>query len=162
MTVGSVGCYLSHYMLWQNLNDNNDIVFIVEDDVVLIPNFTEHFEKFYTQVPADWDIIYIGYESLSGVNNEPINAKISKGIPACTYAYMIKKSSIPMLLEKMKVMKCPIDTQIRYELENNIHSYVFTPNLASQKSSTVEKTDNNPIFKSMTYDWNLDVNKVNG
>jgi GR25 family glycosyltransferase involved in LPS biosynthesis len=161
MTVGSVGCYLSHYMLWQNLNDINDITFIVEDDVVLIPDFVEHFEKFYDIVPADWDIIYVGYESLSGVEHVEVNNKIIKGIPACTYAYMIKKSSIIKFLEAMKTMKYPVDTQIQHELGHTINSYVFSPKLASQKSSIIERNFNDPSFKSMTYDWILDINKVN-
>lgn len=155
VTVGAVGCYITHYMLWQNImNDSNDMFFIVEDDASLVNNFIDIFTEYFKHVPEDWDILYIGHESLQLVNPIVINDRISQGIPACTYAYVIKKKTIPMLLE-LAPINMPIDTLIRLKLGNRIKSYAFTPKLASQKSSVVEELHYDPEFRSLTYDWNL-------
>lgn len=161
VTVGAVGCYISHYMLWQNIIDKpDDIILIVEDDVILVDDFTSLLKKYMTYVPLNWDIIYIGHESLHLVNPEVINERVAKGVPACTYAYMIKKSTIPMLLELCPITM-PIDTHIRIQLKNRINSYALTPKLATQKSSIIEKIDSNLDFKSLTYDWKLNPSNVN-
>ena len=148
-------------MLWQNiLNYNSDMFFITEDDVSLIDNFTCLFWEYMKYVPNDWNIIYVGHESLNLVNPTVINDKISEGIPACTYAYVIKKSTIPILLE-LAPIKMPIDTQIRLQLKNKIKSYAFTPKLAFQKSSVVEEICYDETFKSLTYDWAINPCKIN-
>lgn len=155
VTVGAVGCYISHYMLWQNIMDSDtDTFFIVEDDVSLVNNFIEVFTEYLQHVPSDWDIIYVGHESLHLVNPTVINDKVSQGIPACTYAYVIKKKTIPMLLE-LAPIDMPVDTLIRLKLGNRIKSYAFTPKLATQKSSVVEEINYDPDFRSLTYDWTI-------
>jgi len=160
VTIGAVGCYISHYMLWQNIMDSNtDIFFIVEDDVSLVDNFSDLFTEYLQYVPSDWDIIYVGHESLHLVNPKVINDKVSQGVPACTYAYVIKKNIIPMLLE-LAPIDMPIDTMIRLKLGDRIKSYAFTPKLATQKSSVVEQTNYDSIFKSLTYDWKLNPNGI--
>lgn len=160
VTIGAVGCYLSHYMLWQNIMDSDsDMFFIVEDDVSLIDNFTNKLTEYFTYVPSNWDIIYVGHESLHSVNPIIINDKVSRGIPACTYAYIIKKETIPMLLE-LAPIDMPVDTLIRLKLGDRINSYAFTPKLATQKSSVVEKIKDDEHFKSLTYDWTLNPNNA--
>lgn len=163
VTVGAVGCYISHYMLWQNIIESAaDIFFIVEDDVSLIDNFTDVFMEYLKHVPSDWDIIYVGHESLHLVNPQVINDKVSQGIPACTYAYIIKKKTIPMLLE-LAPIDMPIDTLIRLKLGNKLKSYVLTPKLATQKSSVVEEVNYDSVFRSMTYDWTINpCNRISG
>lgn len=163
VTVGAVGCYISHYMLWQNIMDSSaDTFFIVEDDVLLVDNFTNTFPEYFQFVPSDWDIIYVGHESLHLVNPIIINNKISQGIPACTYAYIIRKKTISMLLE-LTPIDMPIDTLIRLKLGNKIKSYAFTPKLASQKSSVVEEINYDPKFRSLTYDWTINpCNRISG
>lgn len=159
VTVGAVGCYISHYMLWQNIMDSDaDTFFIVEDDVSLMDNFTDVFTEYFQNVPSDWDIIYVGHESIHLVNPKVINNKVSQCIPACTYAYVIKKKTIPMLLE-LAPIDMPVDTLIRLKLGDRIKSYAFTPKLATQKSSVIEELNYDPDFRSLTYDWELNPQK---
>ncbi|XP_017304196.2 glycosyltransferase 25 family member-like [Diaphorina citri] len=70
MKKGEIGCFLSHYNIWNEVVDNNhDIVMVLEDDV--------RFESFFRQklatilkelktktLPA-WDLIYLGRKKLS-------------------------------------------------------------------------------------------------
>jgi len=161
LTVGQVGCYISHYMLWQNILESSaDSILILEDDVHLEDEFVFKLNEYLYHVPEDWGLLYIGYESLQGVNPLVISDKISEGFPACTYAYMIKKSTIPILLNEVKPITCPVDTTLRYKLKDKVKSYVLTPQLAHQKSSLLNRNNVDPIFKSMTYDWDRDVYKI--
>lgn len=161
VTIGQVGCYISHYILWQNLeSDRNNTILIVEDDVSLVPNFVKSLHHYLQSVPEDWELLYIGYESLDNIEHKCINNKVISGFPACTYAYMIKKSIIPLLLSELKPVGVPIDTQMRYKLKDKVKSYALTPQLAYQKSSLLDETQEpNTIFKSLTYDWDMDIYK---
>ncbi|KAL1456412.1 hypothetical protein WDU94_001143 [Cyamophila willieti] len=68
MKKGEIGCFLSHYKIWNDVIDKNyDIVMVLEDDV--------RFESFFRQklvailkelrtLPS-WDLIYLGRKKLS-------------------------------------------------------------------------------------------------
>ena len=65
-TIGGVGCALSHITLWQNLMKSNDnVFFIVEDDLVLKPGDWEKVRQLYLQNKwlqdsNTWDIWSVG------------------------------------------------------------------------------------------------------
>ena len=158
VTVGQVGCYVSHYMLWQNILENSDdTILILEDDAQLEDDFIFRLNEALYHVPNDWGLLYLGYESLHGVQPRVINDRICEAFPACTYAYMIKKSTIPILLNEIKPINCPVDTMLRYKLKDKVKSYVLTPQLVYQKSSLLQGGNVDPTFKSMTYDWEMDI-----
>jgi GR25 family glycosyltransferase involved in LPS biosynthesis len=160
---GAVGCALSHYSLWQSiLLDNgiqfSDTIVIFEDDVDLKPGFLDTISEVFGNddtIPSNWDLVYLGHESIEGCGFSRINDVIVESIPACTYAYAIKKRCIPLLLESVEPLSYPIDTQMRYNLKGKIKSYAFYPTIVSQRSSTLEFS-NTDQFKSMTYDWGID------
>lgn len=161
VTKGAVGCYISHYMLWQNIMDDiNDKILIVEDDVELVDDFVFKLNESLYHVPDNWDMLYIGHESLYLVNATVVNERISRGVPACTYAYIINKKCIPTLLGLCPI-NMPVDTQIREQLNHKLNIYALTPQLAYQKSSILNNSSKrDPSFKSLTYDWELNPSKI--
>lgn len=141
---GSVGCYLSHLKIWDQILESDYInqALILEDDVDLDPDFNKKLEKYYKLVPDNWDLIYLGTGKMKGTN---INNKIMKpkegnhiGHNNGTFGYIIKKSSIP----KIKKLILPIDHKtIDYMIRSHfgkikgyffinkiiIHNYDFAP-----------------------------------
>jgi GR25 family glycosyltransferase involved in LPS biosynthesis len=108
LSIGAVGCSLSHILLWQKLlNSNNNGFMIFEDDT--LPNFTlEHFKKYIDYIPDDWDIILLGYVSV--FKKENINSYISKIYSWWgTHAYIIHKNKINTLLNEAFPLKTQID-----------------------------------------------------
>jgi len=141
---GSVGCYLSHIKIWDEILESENInqALILEDDIDLDIDFNQKLEKYYQQVPDNWDLIYLGTGKMKGNN---ITKKIMKpkvgnyiGYNNGTFGYIIKKSSI----HKLKKLILPIDHKtIDYVIRSNfgkikgyffinkiiIHNYDFNP-----------------------------------
>ena len=61
LTLGAVGCYLSHLKVWELIVEKNiDYALVFEDDVML-PSYTaERVVNYLRTLPEDWDIVYFG------------------------------------------------------------------------------------------------------
>lgn len=66
LTMGEIGCFLSHYLIWEEMiNSGLNKVLILEDDVRFEPNFRREFQALLDEADKlfskyDWDLIYIG------------------------------------------------------------------------------------------------------
>ena len=162
---GRIGCLLSHYMLWQTLwhLPYNEIL-ILEDDAFLCENFQEKFLEFKKDLPDDWQYVFVGHCCLPP--NE-YQIKVTDNIittthpPMCTHAYMIKKSSIPVLLDTNHQAWAAVDIQIQKKTLKILKHYVFMPPLIEQVSLLKQRNlndmiDENNIFDSLTLDSNYD------
>lgn len=159
VTQGAIGCFISHYMFWQNVKNFSmtDKFVVFEDDVVLPENFTRMFGSYLKFVPDNWDIIYLGHESMDSCNPIKINDFVYKCIPACTFAYAIRSNKVlDILLDTLRPIRYPIDTQMILDLSSKVNSYCLFPSLVYQKSSNESQN----FFKSMTYDWKLDYKNI--
>src|SRR5690606_11229242 len=61
LTPGEVGCFASHYLLWQRCVERNEPIIVMEDDVELHPKLTEAMRI----VPA---LAELGYVRLAGTS----------------------------------------------------------------------------------------------
>jgi GR25 family glycosyltransferase involved in LPS biosynthesis len=152
ITQGNVGCILSHYMLWKTLSylsDNEYLIF--EDDVVLCEGFKDKLLDYKSRLPSDWQHAFVGYCCLDAATKveHAKNIVTAYWPPMCTHAYMVKKESLPVLIETNSVAWTNIDIQIqkRTLMTNKLKHYVFDPPLAEQISINWP-TD--PNFKSTT------------
>lgn len=159
ITPGRIGCLLSHYMLWQTLwHLPHEEIIIFEDDIVLCENFQERFFQAKSQLPNDWQYVFIGHCCLPP---EEYQIKISENVitnihsPMCTHAYMIKKSSIPVLLETNHQAWAAVDIQIQKRSLKILKHYVFLPSLVEQVSLLKQRypekgIDSENVFNSLT------------
>lgn len=160
---GRIGCLLSHFMLWKVLQHSNyEEILILEDDVVLCENFQEKLEVIKNQLPENWDYVFVGHCCLQ---DKKFCSKISDGIfislepPLCTHAYMIKKSTVPILIETNSQAWAAVDIQIQKKSLNHLNYYIFNPPLADQLS-LIKQNDNSldidSTFDSLTLDSKYD------
>ena len=105
--IGSVACLVSHINLYKKIyNENKDndkeIFLILEDDAVLCPNFLQKLNFYYDFIPDNWDMVWLGYNKLKGdlINKYIMKPKNNPGVGynAQHHCYLIKKSSIPKIL----------------------------------------------------------------
>ena len=63
------GCFLSHLALWLKLimGDHEEVI-IMEGDVYLPNDFGTRFEAFYKELPKDYDIAYLTYNTDMHIN----------------------------------------------------------------------------------------------
>jgi len=60
ITRGEVGCFLSHYRIWEKMKEN-EIYLILEDDVRFETNFVRELQIIFKEAKTiEWDLIYIG------------------------------------------------------------------------------------------------------
>lgn len=158
MTDGAVGCYLSHFVLWNVLSYlPEDEFLIVEDDAVFADNFQEKFINTYKKLPKDWDLVYVGWVPCGNV---PPPVIVDEGIsirhPSATHGYLIKKRIIKKVINSIQPCGSPIDLVMVNKLLPHIKFYTFDPPLINQRSY-LNFTD--PIWSSLVYDWENDLYK---
>lgn len=147
---GQLGCLLSHYMLWNILNYlSYDEYIIFEDDVILCENFIEKFLDYKSRLPKDWQYVFLGRSCLDNltIKQHDQNVITTKFPPLGTFAYMIKKEIIPLLIETNNVAWTAIDIQIqkRSLMAKNIKYYIFEPPLITEISGN---QPDHPFIKS--------------
>jgi GR25 family glycosyltransferase involved in LPS biosynthesis len=131
---GELGCFLSHYTLWQHLCVNGvREALIFEDDVVLAEKFVDRFATCYEHLPRCWQFAYVGW-SRPDLELRPVNDHIGvMGYPWGTYAYLLRWEALPVLLDGMNEVRMPVDVQL-YEVLPQLRTYCFNPSLVLDRS----------------------------
>ena len=134
---GDLGCALSHIYLWEKLiKKKHEYVLILEDDVILDDNFIELFDKYYKQVPDDWDMIHLGSSWLKGKKISENILKTNNTIGS--YAILYKLNTLKELIKKKVPMNNFLDLAIgSFITENNKNSYAFYPPLIKHNNNII-------------------------
>jgi GR25 family glycosyltransferase involved in LPS biosynthesis len=128
-TAGAYGCLLSHLAVISEARDSGAAnIFILEDDVVLDPEFQEKFSRFIKEVPDDWDMLYFGALH----KDEPVKisehvARITKA--NSTFAYALKHTVFDEFIALNRRAEHVLDMN-SYPLQQRFNCYCFMPNLA--------------------------------
>jgi glycosyl transferase family 25 len=151
--VNIISLFLKHIYIY-NLIANSDIEYalILEDDVILDDNFMEKLNTYITELPNDFDALFIG----NGCNLHIPNDKIIEGkhiypmcSTRCTDSYLIsKKCAIKMIsfynyfiMNNIKI-GLPVDHWLNLAFKNtNCNVYWSEPTIVKQGSE-------NNVFKS--------------
>jgi GR25 family glycosyltransferase involved in LPS biosynthesis len=129
----SIGCIMSHWILWQILlRANQDEFLVFEDDVKLCENFKILLLQFMENLPKDWEFSFVGRGgNVSGKEVAPGIIKPNYP-PFCTHAYLVKKSALPLLIQTNEMAWAPIDIQLQKKSLPHLKHYVAEPPLARQ------------------------------
>ena len=132
---GEKGCFLSHYLLWKKILENDyENVIIFEDDAEIVNN--EEFKNIRQFFIPDYDYIYLGfcYEKYKDKIKDVKDFSIYKANKAlCTHAYIISKNGVKKLIEYLNSQDewvNPID-HIMNNIENS-NKYLIVPQLVKQ------------------------------
>jgi len=91
LTKGEVGCFLSHWYLWQECVDYNEPFLILEDDI----QFNQAIDE--DLLDQDGDLIYLSWSEQEPAGATPTHPCY----PYWTSAYIIKPSAAKFLLNSM-------------------------------------------------------------
>ncbi len=111
--------------------------------------------EFKKQLPDDWQYVFVGHCCLPP---EDYQLKVTNNIittthaPMCTHAYMIKKSSIPVLLDTNHQAWAAVDIQIQKKTLKILKHYVFMPPLVEQVSLLKQRNPDKYDFDDTTFD----------
>jgi len=137
--IGEVGCFMSHYILWNKLlNDNCEYYLILEDDAFLTFN-NEILTNFFQSELPKIDLIYcqsvspnfpngkkifntINVEQLTAIPNGYYDLQLIEG----TTGYILSKTGAQKLVEKVKELGCimPVDNFIGIVASEIMNSFI--------------------------------------
>jgi len=132
------GCKLSHMAALSKYD--SEVIFVFEDDSIFVDNFAEEFDKAMTNVPDDWDMLYLGAHLLK---KEPVNQYWVRSLEcSSTHAYMVKASIITKLIDAAMAHKGHVDVAYS-NLHKDLNVYLARPTLVSQEAgfSDIQKVE---------------------
>lgn len=125
---GAYGCLLSHVQVVRAAREAGAAsVLIFEDDAVFDPQFKEKFSTFGKEVPADWDMLYLG--ALHKDAPIKVSEHVSRITKAnSTFAYAIRNTVFDEFIELNSRAEHVLDMN-SYLLQAHFNCYCFMPNL---------------------------------
>jgi glycosyl transferase family 25 len=143
LSLGSVGCILSHLKVWNSIVDSKPGAHVIlEDDACLFPGFQRRFNNLISQWPSDCDILYLGSNSLNAYN---IRRRYRGGFCELnvsvdgTYGYVVTPLTCSKLLKSINTISITtggIDTILSGLLRKGIiKAYHAEPPLVSHDYS---------------------------
>ena len=106
LTKGEVGCFLSHWSIWQKCIERNEKVLILEDDARLTDRFDlQEIEK----LTDTYNFLYLGWKEMA--KSIPIDDKLVQPLyPYWTLGYVITPESAKILCnDAIKTNIIPVD-----------------------------------------------------
>jgi glycosyl transferase family 25 len=132
---GIVGCWLSHYTLWQFIVKHNiDNVLVLEDDAKPVTEFNSRISTELKKIPKDYDLVYFGCSgSCDKIGDDVIGLGYKKNkvisddliiptVPLGTHAYLISNKGAQKLLSYRELKK------VRYHIDCSLSNYVYNNN----------------------------------
>lgn len=113
-TSGMTGCFISHYLLYTQLqSQNNEWNAIIEDDLVVCDDLLYHMELWLKTIPNDADIAFFGYYARPKSSSKQITKDwLTISDFYGTHFYLVKTSSLPKIINLTSVIDDQIDIQI--------------------------------------------------
>ena len=107
LTKGEVGCFLSHWKLWEKCVQLNEPILVLEDDAVITDKFS--YDELYRMKREGYNFIYLGWKEMA--ESISIDDTFVKPVyPYWTLSYMVTPESARILLnEHAKKHIIPVD-----------------------------------------------------
>ena len=97
MTKGEVGCFLSHWRIWEKCIARNEKVLVLEDDARLTDDF--NFEEI-DQLSDTYDFLYLGWKEME--ESLPLSGKLVQPVyPYWTLGYVITPNAAKILVNEV-------------------------------------------------------------
>lgn len=131
LTAGELGCYASHFILWQRCVEQNCPLLIFEDDVAINDNFSSAYNGALEKIEQYGLLRFSGHKPRRWVHIEKVANDVSivrlKIGPLGASCYAISPSAARMLLETADVWFEPIDCHLDRFWEHGIKPFGFAP-----------------------------------
>ena len=147
LTKGEVGCFLSHWHIWQKCIERNESLIVLEDDAIL----TERFDMEEVE-SLPFDFVYLAYHEMG--NGIKITDKLSVPVyPYWTLAYMIRPDAARKLINnEAKRNIFPVDEYLPTMMKSlNVAGY--TEDVVKAVSRSVQGSN---VLAHSRYDYFVD------
>lgn len=141
INAGANGCRMSHLkVLNYAIEKDLDAILVLEDDIEFTENFHEKFSKIESQIPEEFDFLYLGVNPASG-HQEMVTDNIYKiGGKYATHAFIIRKAMYKQAFDF--TISNYIQVDVSYSiLQKTRKAYTIHPNIAYQRSGFSDVED---------------------
>lgn len=134
---GGVGLSITYYKILQNCVGPT---ILLEDDIVISKQFDQVFKSAYSELPNDWDILYLGWYDSSNLKLDKVSTNINRisGQINGTNGWVINPTSAQKIL-KIFPLKYQIDTELY--LHQNLNKYCTNQKII--RRALIYKNDSN-------------------
>jgi GR25 family glycosyltransferase involved in LPS biosynthesis len=152
-TQGMVGCFLSHFFIFQQaVREGWDCFLVLEDDFEPVPGFDYLFENAWKQVPEDWQFLWLGWQLPTNKTAARITRHNDYWMTTTalwgTQAYVVRgKEAIRTIYEDIKIMHDQIDLQLIGRSLHQIKHYCIYPSAVSQTGAGTDVQNIKPSFQ---------------
>jgi len=127
MTLGEIGCALSHYKIWEKIVKGDfENVLILEDDALLPEDFSKKIDEI-DMTNIEFDFLYLGRTKMSKENETKINDILLK--PVYSYrmhAYILNLNGAKLLLSCDYINNIlPVDEFLPLLYDKNSFPYLY-------------------------------------
>ena len=151
VTKGEVGCFISHYKLYEEIAKGKEPVMVFEDDAYVLPNYDEPTIK---EIMTQCDFLYLAYNE-----NEPEWQKetdradcLVPGYPYNSHAYVITPAGAREIMAKWGKNIIPMD-EVHAQLVDKMEVWALRQFMARSAYRTELGTDIEP---TSDFDWWID------
>ena len=151
--ITQIAIALSHFSAYKNILEKHDYAVILEDDVIMCDNFSALLNGYLSQLPEDYDILFIGDCCNLHIQKEMLipNTNIYENShektdwggdddPQCTDSYIISNKGATLLYNYLRKMKYKINFSDGSFLnvairELNLKVYCVEPSIVTHQGS---------------------------
>ena len=149
LTKGEVGCFLSHWYVWQYAIENNETVIVFEDDAIISDRYDENEIK---ELLKTYNFLYLGYNEM-GERKEVNDQIVIPDYPYWTVSYVITPEAAKILCtEDAKKNIIPVDEYLPIALKN-CKAAAYKENVVSPHSRSKVGSD---VYARTRYDFFID------
>ena len=151
LTKGEVGCFLSHWSIWQKCIERNEKVLVLEDDARLTDRFDlQEIEKF----TDTYNFLYLGWKEMA--KSIPLTDKLVQPLyPYWTLGYVITPESAKILCnDAIKSSIIPVDEYLPTMMPK-LKAVAYKTNVVTPVPREVLGSD---VLSSSRYDLFIDGN----
>lgn len=133
---GAVGCALSQFFAIKYAKQLALNKFLLlEDDIQFTENVNELFSEYISEVPFDWDMLYLGGQHFHGMNLQQVSEHVYKcEYTLAAHSVAFNSTVFDRFIDKLIDITKPCD--IHYaESHKEINAYVIIPHLTWQRES---------------------------
>ena len=147
LTKGEVGCFLSHWYVWQYAIESNETIIVFEDDAIISDRYNEDEINELLEV---YNFIYLGYKEM-GKREEINDTIVIPDYPYWTVSYVVTPEAARILTtEYAKKNIIPVDEYLPIALKNckpvAYKNNVVTPHSRSKVGSDVYANSREDFF----------------
>ena len=147
LTKGEVGCFLSHWYVWQYAIESNETIIVFEDDAIISDRYNEDEINELLEV---YNFIYLGYKEM-GKREEINDTIVIPDYPYWTVSYVVTPEAARILTtEYAKKNIIPVDEYLPIALKNckpvAYKNNVVTPHSRSKVGSDVYASSREDFF----------------